>query len=101
RGFSYLRAVHVPVRTYEVGLVLMAIGAQYEHAEAPPADPPKEGAAPEAAAASADDVSKEDREWMTKEVAFLEKKRASDGLWGYPDAPLGWAVFLGKYDFEW
>ena len=90
KGFSYLKSAHACQRTYEVGLVLMALGAKYEAPEGPEA-PPEVASAGEPPESPKDSMPKEDREWIKKEVAFLREAQQADGLWGYPAEPPGLA----------
>lgn len=86
RGFRTLRSMPPSTKTYDVGLVLMAVGAQYDH---------------EADASAASEVSKEDLAWMTREVGFLESHRTQGGLWGYPGTPADLTNLGGKYESLW
>jgi hypothetical protein len=90
RAFAYVRKHHVPRRTYETGLVLLAVAAKYDLAgDDPAAD---EGAAP--SAPLLDTITASDRDLLKRGVDFLEKSRVTGarapgapqgaGLWGYP-----------------
>ena len=98
-AFAWLRRTHRPKRTYEVGVVLMAIAAKYDHGDDDPAATPSADAPVKPSTPA---VSAADREWMQREVEFLEKNRLAPGKaagsasegggWGYPGGAPGLAA---------
>lgn len=84
KAFAYLRPLEM-TRTYSVACLLMAIDAKY----APGRDPFSEKDYDKYGALVRKDpcaqvISKEDKAWMRKGVAWLVEHQRHDGVWRYP-----------------
>ena len=88
KAFAYLQAQPL-AKTYEVGLLLMAIAAKYEpqHATFEADEPDRYGnAKPKGPCATG--ITKEDLAWMKRGVDFLVEQQNAEGVWRYPEMGL-------------
>lgn len=84
KAFAYLRGLPL-TRTYEVGILLMALDAKYDPAPDPfAAEEVDRYGQRVVAEPCADLISKEDLAWMKQGVDFLVKHQTT-GFWRYPD----------------
>ena len=88
KAFAYM-ARQPLAKTYEVGILLMAIAAKYEpqHETFETDETDRYGnAKPKGPCATG--ISKEDLAWMKRGVDFLVEQQNAQGVWRYPEAGL-------------
>ncbi len=85
-AFAFLRTQAL-VRTYEVGVLLMAIAARYApaHETFAPEETDRYGSSAKPKDPCQLGISKEDLEWMKRGVAFLIEQQNAEGAWRYPE----------------
>jgi hypothetical protein len=88
KAFAYLRDQPLN-KTYEVGILLMAIAAKYEpQHETFEADETDRYGNAKPKGPCATGISKEDLAWMKRGVDFLVEQQNAQGVWRYPQGGL-------------